>query len=85
MNKDEGHFGPLCRFDRDTLDFVLGYEAGMLFVRLDRKRKKWSGVYHTENRTMLERTALCCGYSVEIEESGDPAWVFATFTLYGRN
>ena len=83
---DEAHFKPLVKFDRDTLDFVLGYEAGMLFARLDgRKPKKWSGTYHVENRTMLQKTADACGYSVKVEESPDPSWIFATFTLYGKN
>lgn len=71
-------FKPLIEFpDRDG--FVLGYEAGLLFGRLDAKPYTWSGTYHAENADLLRETAKACGYSVKIEPSGDATWVFAEF------
>lgn len=73
-------FRPLIEFPDDSAGFVLGYEAGLLFGRLDTKPETWAGTYHADNAEMLQQTAKTCGYTVKIEPSGDPTWVFAEFT-----
>jgi hypothetical protein len=73
-------FCPLIKFPHDDAGFVLGYEVGLLFGRLDAKPATWSGTYHADNEDMLRETATVCGYDVKIESSGDAAWVFAQFT-----
>ena len=72
-------FRPLVAFDSDSEDFVLGYEMGLLFGRLDARPTTWSGTYHAANREMISRTANSLGYAAAIENSSDPAWVFASF------
>jgi hypothetical protein len=72
-------FRPLIEFP-DTEGFALGYEAGLLFGRLDAHPDTWTGTYHADNVEMLRRTADTCGYAVKIEPSGDALWVFAEFT-----
>ena len=63
----------------DCRAFILGVEAGRLSARLDAKPPEWSGTYHAENVSMLERVASAKGYSITVERSADPAWVFATY------
>ncbi|MFA6046549.1 MAG: hypothetical protein WC718_16310 [Phycisphaerales bacterium] len=73
-------FRQFIAFPDDRDGFVEGYEMGCLFARLDAKPEQWSGTYHAGNAEMIRRTAAACGYEVEIESSGDAAWVFVTFT-----
>lgn len=72
-------FGIAVEFDRDSEDFVLGVEVGILLIRPEARPPTWRGTYHAENRTMLERVARSAGYSVEILDSGAEGWVFADF------
>jgi hypothetical protein len=66
-------------FDTNDTEFVRGWECGQLFSRLQGLPETWGGTYHASNREMLRRIAESRQYSVEIEETEDPAWVFATF------
>ena len=46
-------------FDTDDPDFVRGWEAGLLYGRLEHAVGPWAGMYH---------------YNVMIEATGDPMW-----------
>lgn len=76
----DAEFLPTIAFNRDSQDFVDGYEMGLLFARLDARPEHWAGTYHARNQTLIERTAAACGYGVTIEPSGDATWMFAEFT-----
>ena len=66
-------------FDRDSEDFVLGVETGLLMARLEARPGTWRGTYHTANRVMVERVANAMGYDVAIEPSESAEWSFADF------
>mgnify|MGYP001590222332 CR=1 FL=1 len=78
--KHSARFLPVIAFPDDSAGFCLGYEAGLLFGRLDAGPDTWSGTYHADNVDMLRKTAATCGYDVKIEPSDDAMWVFADFT-----
>ena len=64
-------------------DFVLGFEAGLLFARLSvlSAGGTWGGTYHATNRTMLERIAEATGCAVELTPADeDGQWLFADFS-----
>jgi hypothetical protein len=69
---------PGCEHE-DCRAFILGVEVGRLGARLDAKPLEWRGTYHAANREILTRVAAASGYSANFEESGDKAWLFATF------
>jgi hypothetical protein len=79
MADDEALFRPVIEFDRDSIDFVLGYEAGILDARLGAKPATWRGTYHAANAEMLRRVARAHRYDATIMDSGDPNWIFADF------
>lgn len=60
-------------------DFVLGFEAGLLYARLEGKPKEWNGTYHSSNVDMLVRVANAAQYVANVEPSGDPTWAFINF------
>ena len=67
---------PTC----EDVEFVRGFEVGLLYARLEAKPPEFRGTYHTENRTVIERVAAAHGYTVEFTPSGGEGWLFATYT-----
>jgi len=60
-------------------EYVDGFEAGLLFARLDARPVEWRGTYHARNCEQLTRVADSLGYAVEWETTSDETWVFGTF------
>ena len=85
---DDAEYRPIISFDgRDGAcpscedrEFVRGYEAGLLYARLEAKPPEFHGAYHSDNRPMLSRVADALGYVADFTSSGVEGWAFAVFT-----
>lgn len=67
---------PAC----EDKEYVIGFEAGLLYARLEAKPLEFGGAYHSANRVVLERIADARGYDAAFVPSGTEGWLFGTFT-----
>ena len=85
---DDAEYRPFISFEGregacpscEDREFVRGYEAGLLYARLEAKPPDFHGTYHSENSDMLTRVAEALGYVAGFTSSGVEGWVFGAFT-----
>ena len=81
---DEAEFKPLVSFPDQSESFVLGFEAGMLWRRMEDGEEVITGPtpYHSENvHGVFQAMADAAGYDIEATECADHEgeWTEATF------
>lgn len=84
FSPDAAQFRCLVPFPDPSESFVLGYEAGMIWQRMNAGEFKIGGsdevATHAANLEVFQRMADAQAYDLEIEPCGDDCWMIATFT-----
>lgn len=70
-NAPQGGFQPHLTFDNDNKDYVLGWEAGSLWQRMENDGGALAQTLHTENAEMVIRMCEKLGREFRGEELGD--------------
>lgn len=87
FSPDAAEFRCLVPFPDGSDSFVNGFEAGMIWQRMNAGEHQIGGLdeiaTHASNAEVFRRMATAQGYSVEIEPSIDE-WIIATFTKNPR-
>ncbi len=71
---DEVNWQPLVTFEDQTANYVHGFEAGIIWLRMQAGDAEITETTHPENRETLINIANVCGYAIEIEPSGFEGW-----------
>lgn len=90
MNDDVDDFSPdaaefrcLVPFPDQSASFVHGFEAGLIWQRMNAGEQVIGTNYeiatHSANEEVFRRTADAHGYLLEVEKDGSE-WIIATFT-----
>lgn len=81
---DSSDFAPLVSFPDGSQSFVNGFEAGMLWQRMQSGEAVIENAlpYRQENAIVLERMADAAGYEASIRdvEDGSHEWIEVDFT-----
>lgn len=77
--EEDRQFGCRLLFVSDAIEFSYGFEAGLLYARLDARPEVWNTTNHAGNEEMIRRIAAAQGYTVGVEQLS-PGWIGVTFT-----
>lgn len=75
---EDAEFGLVLAFDTDDPEFTRGFEAGLLWERLERDGEA-DQLIHAENAEMVMRIAEAKGLRFSAEDLGD-GWMQAVLT-----
>lgn len=71
---DDAEYGLIVSFPDQSQSFTLGFEAGMIWQRIQSGEVSLEATTRVENRQVLERMAFASGLSCSLESSGIEGW-----------
>ena len=87
FSPDANEFRCLVPFPDQSESFVLGFEAGMIWMRMVKGEPYIGGLNeiatHASNEEIFKRMAAAQGYDVDISNASD-GWIIAEFTKRAR-
>lgn len=72
-------WGLILPFDRQSEDFVFGFECGRLYTALENSDMPLEATVHVENSEMMMRLAEATSRTVQSRELGD-GWMTVSFS-----
>lgn len=73
----EEQYGLIVSFPDQSQSFVLGFEAGMIWKRLESGEAEFSETVHADNRDVIERMVEAMGLSVRMIDTHVEGWIIA--------
>lgn len=67
-------------FPDESASFVHGFEAGMIWGRMEHAEAFIDGTFHTENLEVYRRMAGARGYDIETKSTEFPEWTEVKFS-----
>ncbi|NSZ57795.1 hypothetical protein FY145_07095 [Agrobacterium tumefaciens] len=87
FSPDANEFRCLVPFPDQSESFVLGFEAGMIWMRMVKGESHIGGLNeiatHAGNEEVFMRMAAAQGYDLQVSQAGD-GWIIAEFTKRAR-
>lgn len=81
---DDAEYGLIVSFPDPSESFVHGFEAGMIWARMEARERKFSATVHDENCDVLRRMATASGYEMSATYTVVDGWIDAEFELTPR-
>lgn len=72
--RNDVEWRPLVAFEDQSSSYVHGFEAGMIWQRMQDSEAEIDAVTHTENRQTLMKMANAAGYALDLAPSGVDGW-----------
>jgi hypothetical protein len=86
LSPDAAEFRCLVPFPDESHSFVHGFEAGMVWQRMNAKERLIDNpiAYHKANREVLINMAAAQGYDILEDTDCDDTWIMMTFEKRAR-
>ena len=77
---NDSEYGLIVRFHDQSHSYVHGFEAGIIWRRMESGEQDFSATIHDENIAVIRDMAAACGLSATINESEVEGWSYAEFS-----